>query len=99
MIAALSVTPLGVGPSVGDHVATCVRIVRESGLPNETNALFTNLEGEWEDIQAVVARCVEHLHDGGVPRVSVILKVVSEPGAAGGLTANVRAVEERLGGV
>lgn len=96
MIAALSVTPLGVGPSVGDHVADCVRIVRDSGLPNETNALFTNIEGDWEDIQAVVGRCLEHLHARGVPRVSVVLKVVSEPGAGGGLTANVRAVEERL---
>ena len=45
MIAAFSITPLGTGESVGELVAETVRIVRASGLPNETNAMFTNIEG------------------------------------------------------
>ncbi|PWG73653.1 hypothetical protein DF186_21945 [Enterococcus hirae] len=45
MLAAFSITPLGAGDSVGDAVADAVAIVRESGLPNETNAMFTNVEG------------------------------------------------------
>src|SRR5206468_10019799 len=47
---AFSITPLGAGESVGELVADAVRIVRESGLPNETNAMFTNIEGEWDEV-------------------------------------------------
>ena len=50
MIAAFSITPLGTDESVGDLVAEAVRIVRASGLPNETNAMFTNIEGEWDEV-------------------------------------------------
>jgi len=45
-LAAFSITPLGVGESVGSHVAEAARIVRASGLPSDTNALFTNVEGD-----------------------------------------------------
>ena len=48
MIAAFSITPIGVGESVSELVAERVSIVRASGLPNETNAMFTNVEGSWD---------------------------------------------------
>jgi Thiamine-binding protein len=38
-----SVTPLGTGEGVGEIVAEAVRVVRESGLPNRTDAMFTNI--------------------------------------------------------
>jgi len=47
MIVAFSVTPLGVGEDVAEYVADAVRIVRSSGLPNQTDAMFTSIEGEW----------------------------------------------------
>jgi len=50
MLAAFSITPLGVGESVVGPVAEAVRLVRESGLPNETNAMFTNVEGDWDEV-------------------------------------------------
>ena len=56
MLAAFSVNPLGGDDSVGELVADAVRIVRESGLPNETNAMFTNIEGEWDEVMAVIHR-------------------------------------------
>jgi uncharacterized protein YqgV (UPF0045/DUF77 family) len=46
VIVAFSVTPLGVGEEVGEYVADAVRVVRESGLPNRTDAMFTTIEGE-----------------------------------------------------
>ncbi len=52
MLAAFSVTPLGAGESVGELVAEAVRVVRQSGLPTETNAMFTNVEGEWDEVMA-----------------------------------------------
>ena len=49
MLVAFSVTPLGTGESVGDLVAEAVRVVRASGLPNRTDAMFTTVEGEWDE--------------------------------------------------
>ena len=48
MLAAFSIAPTTTDDpdgSVAASVAEAIRIVRASGLPNETNAMFTNLEG------------------------------------------------------
>jgi uncharacterized protein (TIGR00106 family) len=76
-------------------VAEAVRLVRESGLPNETNAMFTNVEGEWDEVMALVKRCVDAVADHA-PRVSVVLKIDHRPGTAGALQGKVAAVEQRL---
>jgi uncharacterized protein YqgV (UPF0045/DUF77 family) len=51
MLVAFSVTPLGVGNAVAEYVADAVRVVRASGLPNQTDAMFTTVEGEWVGVQ------------------------------------------------
>ena len=78
MIAAFSITPLGAGESVGDLVAECVRIVRASGLTSETNAMFTNVEGEWDEVMGVIRQCVDHVATVA-PRVSVVVKLDHRP--------------------
>ena len=95
MLAAFSVTPLGVGEGVADLVAEAVAVVRQSGLANETNAMFTNLEGEWDEVMAVIKECVETV-GRKAPRVSVVIKVDWRPGVTDALHAKVEAVEQRL---
>jgi uncharacterized protein (TIGR00106 family) len=95
MLAAFSITPLGVGESVGESVASAVRLVRQSGLPNETNAMFTNVEGGWDEVMALIGRCVD-LAAQHAPRVSVVVKVDHRPGHDDLLRAKVEAVERRL---
>jgi uncharacterized protein (TIGR00106 family) len=95
MLAAFSITPLGVGDSVSDLVADAVRIVRDSGLPNETNAMFTNIEGDWDDVMAVIKACVDAVAEAA-PRVSVVIKIDHRPGATGRMAAKVAAVEALL---
>ena len=95
MLAAFSITPLGVGDSVSASVADAVRLVRESGLPNETNAMFTNVEGDWDEVMAVLKACVEKVGEAA-PRVSVVVKIDYRPGHDGAITAKVDAVERRL---
>lgn len=95
MIAAFSITPLGVGESVSDAVADAVCLVRQSGLEHETNAMFTNLEGEWDEVMSLIKVCVMKVAERA-PRVSVVIKVDHRPGVVGGLQGKVRAVEERL---
>ena len=97
MLAAFSVTPLGGGDSVGELVADAVRIVRESGLPNETNAMFTNIEGEWDEVMAVIHRCVQAVAARS-PRVSVVIKIDHRPGVTDALHSKVETIEQELGG-
>ena len=97
MLVAFSVTPLGTGEAVGKVVAEAVRVVRESGLPNQTDAMFTIIEGEWDETMAVVKRAVDAVA-ARAPRVSVVLKADIRPGVTGALTAKVEAVERYLEG-
>jgi uncharacterized protein (TIGR00106 family) len=95
MLCAFSITPLGVGDSVGDTVADAVRIVRKSGLPNETNAMFTNVEGDWDDVMALLKQCVDAVAERA-PRVSVVVKIDHRPGAEDMLHSKVSSVERHL---
>jgi uncharacterized protein (TIGR00106 family) len=95
MLVAFSVTPIGAGESVGDAVAEAVRVVRASGLPNRTDAMFTTIEGEWDEVMAVVKRAVDVVAEAA-PRVSVVLKADVRPGVTGALDAKVAHVEQRL---
>jgi uncharacterized protein (TIGR00106 family) len=96
MLAAFSITPLGTGESVGDLVAEAVRIVRASGLPNETNAMFTNIEGEWDEVMAVIKACVDTIAQVA-PRVSVVVKLDHRPNEPSGrLLRKMESVERKL---
>ena len=98
MIAAFSITPLGVGESVGDLVAEAVGLVRASGLPNETNAMFTNVEGSWDEVMGIIKACVDKVGDQA-PRVSVVIKLDVRPSVGEGqMAAKVSSIERRQGG-
>lgn len=97
MIVAFSISPSGSDDSggVGDAVAAAVRIVRASGLPNETNSMFTNIEGEWDEVMATVKQAVDAVA-AVAPRVSLVLKADIRPGYTGQLTAKVARIEDAL---
>jgi uncharacterized protein (TIGR00106 family) len=97
MIVAFSVTPLGVGEDVASYVADAVRVVRDSGLPNRTDAMFTSVEGDWDDVMAVVKAACDAVA-ARAPRVSVTLKADIRPGVTGALESKVTSVERHLAG-
>jgi uncharacterized protein (TIGR00106 family) len=101
MLCAFSITPLGAqadgAASVGDIVSDAVRLVRESGLANETNAMFTNVEGDWDDVMALLKRCVEAV-GARAPRVSVVAKFDIRPGHEDMLHSKIASVEQHLSG-
>lgn len=91
-----------VSPSVGDAdgsvaaaVARAVTVVRESGLPNRTDAMFTTIEGEWDEVMAVVKRAVDAVAEVS-PRVSLVLKADVRPGYEGQLDAKVERLEAEI---
>ena len=99
MIVAFSISPATTDEDggVAEAVAAAVRVVRQSGLPHETNAMFTNIEGEWDEVMAVVKRAVDVVAASS-PRVGLVLKADIRPGYDGQLTAKVERIEQRLGG-
>ncbi|MGE2835289.1 thiamine-binding protein [Mycobacterium sp. SMC-4] len=98
MIVAFSLSPAGADDTggVSEAVAEAVRVVRASGLPNETNAMFTNIEGEWDEVMAVVKQAVDAVAAKS-PRVSLVLKADIRPGYTGQLEAKVQRIEDALG--
>jgi uncharacterized protein YqgV (UPF0045/DUF77 family) len=97
MIVAFSISPgqPDENGSVAAGVAEAVRVVRASGLPHETNAMFTNIEGEWDEVMAVVKQAVDAVAARS-PRVGLVLKADIRPGFTGQLTAKVERLNEVL---
>ena len=95
MLIAFSVTPLGVGEGVGEIVAEAVRVVRASGLPNQTDSMFTTIDGGWDVVMAVVKDAVDAVN-ARAPRVSLVLKADIRPGVTDGLTSKVETIERYL---
>jgi uncharacterized protein YqgV (UPF0045/DUF77 family) len=72
-----------------------VRVVRASGLPHRTGAMFTSAEGDWDEVMAVVRQAVAAVEERA-PRVSLVLKADIRPGVTDGLTGKVDTVERYL---
>lgn len=98
MLVAFSVAPSGTGRedgSVHDAVAAAVKVVRDSGLPNRTDAMFTTIEGEWDEVFDVVRRATDAVAAFG-SRVSLVLKADIRPGFTGELDAKLERLDEAL---
>ncbi|MGA4506452.1 thiamine-binding protein [Propionibacteriaceae bacterium G1746] len=97
MLVAFSVAPSMNNPdaSVHDAVARAVQIVRDSGLPNRTDAMFTTIEGSWDECMDVVRRCSDAMLEYG-PRVSLVLKADIRPSHTGELDGKLVRLEEAI---
>src|SRR6187200_2626638 len=98
MLVAFSISPTSTSDdgSVSEAVAAAVRVVKESGLPWELTSMFTTVEGEWDEVMAVVKRAVDVVAEAS-PRVGLVLKADIRPGYDGQLTAKVERIEDVLG--
>jgi uncharacterized protein YqgV (UPF0045/DUF77 family) len=97
VLVAFSVAPASGNPdgSVHDAVAAAVQIVRDSGLPNRTTSMFTELEGEWDEVMDVVKRATEAVTAYG-SRVSLVLKADIRPGYSGELDGKIERLERAI---
>ena len=78
-LVAVAIAPFGVGDELAPEVAEVVRVIRESGLPNRTYSMFTEIEGEWDEVMRVVRDATFVLAEKGI-RTEVVLKADVRPG-------------------
>ena len=97
MLVQFSIVPLGrEGASVSEHVSKVLKIVDESGLPYRLTPMATIVEGEWDEVMALIRKCqLEVLK--GVPRQLTTIVVDDRPGKTSRITEKIRSVEKRLG--
>ncbi|HMU95486.1 MAG TPA: MTH1187 family thiamine-binding protein [Elusimicrobiota bacterium] len=91
-----SLFPIGKGQSVGRYVARSLDLIDKSGVPYELHSMGTILEGEWDEVFAVVRKCYERMRKD-CPRLALTLKVDYRRGARGRLKSKVASVERRVG--
>ena len=94
-LVAVAIAPFGVGDELAEHVAEVVRVIRESGLPSKTSSMFTEIEGEWDEVMRVVKEATMVLAEKGI-RTEVVLKADVRPGFENMMERKVRVVDELL---
>jgi uncharacterized protein YqgV (UPF0045/DUF77 family) len=103
MLVAFSVAPSGTGSlsaenpdgSVHAAVAAAVAVVRASGLPHRTTSMFTEIEGEWDEVFGVVKRATDAVLPYG-SRVSLVLKADIRPGHTGEIDGKIERLERAI---
>ena len=94
---AVAIAPCGVGDELAEEVAGVIRVIRQSGLPNRTTAMFTEIEGDWDEVMRVVKQATMVLAEKGI-RTEVVLKADIRPGHTNMLEEKVKKVEAILRG-
>ncbi len=94
-LVAVAIAPFGVGDELAEEVAEVVRVIRASGLPNKTYSMFTEIEGEWDEVMKVVKEATLVLAEKGI-RTEVVLKADIRPGFEGTMETKVAKVDALL---
>lgn len=95
VIVDFSIFPMDKGESLSPYVARAVRIVKNSGLPYKFGPMSTSVEGEWDEVMALVDQCYRELAKD-CARINLNLKADCRKGAAGRIDSKIKSVESKL---
>jgi uncharacterized protein (TIGR00106 family) len=95
VIVEFSIFPIDKGASLSQEVARALQIIKDSGLPYELNPMGTCVEGEWQELMALVDRCFQEMRKHS-DRVYLALKADYRKGPAGRLKSKVASIKEKL---
>jgi uncharacterized protein (TIGR00106 family) len=95
MIAQFKVVPIGEGESLSGYVAECSRIVEESGLKHVLTPMSTILEGDYDEVMAVIGRCHGRVREMS-ERVMTSIEIDDRAGHQNALEEKVKSVERKL---
>jgi uncharacterized protein (TIGR00106 family) len=97
-IAAVSITPVGVGVSVSRYVTAALRVVRaQDRVRYRLDPMFTTLEGDIADVFDLVRRMQDTVFEAGAQRVGIVIKIDDRRDREVRMEDKVRVVEESLG--
>ncbi len=96
LLAEISMWPMDKGESVSPYVARVLDIIDRSGLPYQLGPLGTCIEGEWDEVMAVVKQCFDALAADS-NRVAITMKCDWRKNRQGSLERKVASVEQKLG--
>ena len=94
-LVAVAIAPFGEGEELSEYVAEVIRVIRDSGLPSRTNSMFTEIEGEYDEVMRVVKDATFVLAERGI-RTEVILKADIRPGHTNTMTSTVAKIDAIL---
>ena len=89
-----SIIPLDKGDSFSSYVAGTLKIVHESGLEYRLTPMGTVVEGEWDDLVALLTRCYRAMEMDS-NRVSVQARFDARKGVTGALESKIQSVEKK----
>ncbi len=95
-IAEFSIAPTGKDVSVSKYVARCLDLVDRSGLAYRLNPMGTVVEGPFDEVLALIARCHKAVAQD-CERVSTIIKIDDRKGATNQIADKVTKVERLVG--
>ena len=94
-LVAVAIAPFGVGDELSKEVAEVVKVIRDSDLPNKTYSMFTEIEGEWDEVMKCVKDATMVLAEKGI-RTEVILKADIRPGYTNTMDGKIQRLNEQL---
>ena len=94
-LVAVAIAPFGVGDELSKEVAEVVKVIRDSGLPNKTYSMFTEIEGEWDEVMKGVKNATCVLAEKGI-RTEVIMKMDIRPGYNNMMTEKIDRMENQM---
>ena len=95
MIAEFSIVPFGKGESLSAYVAEAFQIIESSGIPYEHHAMGTNLEGDWDEVMAVIKACRDKLLQSS-SRVSLSIKIDDRKGVPDRMAHKVASARSKM---
>ena len=96
MLAEFSVAPIDRGKGMSGPVAEMMKLIEESGLDYLVNPMGTVVEGECDEVFALIKRCHLRMREFS-DRVATTVKIDDRAGAEGAIRRKLDAVEEKLG--
>jgi uncharacterized protein (TIGR00106 family) len=95
MITQFKMVPIGEGESLSSFVAECISIVERSGVSYQLTPMSTILEGEYEQVMAVIKSCHDRMLELS-DRVSISIEIDDRKGRSDAMTQKVISVKKKL---
>jgi uncharacterized protein (TIGR00106 family) len=96
MLVEFSIVPIGLGSSIGEHIAVVLKTVDESKIPYKINPMGTVVEGEWEEIMKLVRKCHKTVMKNA-ERVITTISIDDRKNKTNRIEEKVKSVEKRIG--